>query len=543
MVDIVSIVARYNSVKQEHDTWVPMWRDCRTYVQPQKVDNKTPGTSRGDEVYDNTAIDCNLRFASGFYAWLCPTDKRWFELQPMLEELQKIEEVSWYFSEVNKLVYQSINNSNWPLMFHESALNLGSIGTGILYCEEGENSNINFQSIDIEDCCILENHQQLVDSFFREYEYTARQCFQKFGYQAMTPAQKAAYDANKQETKFKVLHVVMPRENHGSRFGKLVNTELPFASYWIDLQTKIKLLESGYWENPFTAFRFLKNNKEPYGRGAGMNNIQEIKMLNRFRKADIIGTEKAVDPPILIPENGLLDNTFRAYPGGINFIKTQPGEMSKPEPFFDGANLPQLEKKITESRMMIRAGFFVEMFDALGDKQNMSATEVIERAESKLIPFAPVLGRMQSECFNPVINRVYGILSRAGKLPPPPQILLQYPSYKVEYVSRISMAIKQLEAKGWLQTFQSLAPMAQINPGIFDNFDMDQITRDLSRNNGLPSKWLLPVEKVAAIRQGRAQQQAQQIGAMQAVEAAKALPAAGKAPEHGSPLKALMGAA
>jgi hypothetical protein len=539
-MDCSTIINRYNALKSEHDSyWLTLWREAREYVQPNKVDYAVAGSKRGEKVYDPTAIDANMRLASGLYAWMSPPDKRWFELKPENQQLAKLDSVRWYFSEVNRLIYNALSNSNWSLMFHESMLNLGSIGTGVIYMEEGDTTALNFLACNIENICILEDKEQKVDTIFREFEYTARQCVQEFGYDACTAQQQAAYNGDQQEKKFKIIHCVMPRKDAKSRFGKVGNKDMPYASLWIDHQTKESLLESGYWENPYIVFRYVKNDNEQYGRSPAMNTIQEIKMLNRYRKADILGTEKVVEPPLLIPDNALLDNTFRTAPNAINYYRPS-ASGALPTAFFDGANLPQLEKKLEESRNMIRLAFCNDMFDALGDKRNMSATEIIERSESKLVPFAPVLGRMQCELYSPTIVRAFGIMARGNMLPPPPPELLANPSYKIEYVSRISMAVKQLEAKGLMQTIEMLNPLAVVKPEMLDHFDTDAITRGISNNNGLPSEWMKPMELVQKERAARQQAQAQQMAIIQATEAAKALPSAGKAPEAGSPLGAMM---
>lgn len=543
MPDIQQIIQRYNGLKSERDgQWLNRWREARKYCQPYKVDNLQPGDNGGDSTYDPTAIQANIKHASGIYAWMCPSDKRWFEIVPQDIELSNVDSVKWWYATASRILYDALNNSNWPLMFHESALNLGPTGAGVIYSEPGDRTLLNFLSMNIEKIVILEDKEQRVDTVFREFEYTARQCVQEFGFDQCSTEIQTAYKASDQtrrEMKFPILHAVMPREDAGSRFGKLDNKEMPYASYWMDVKSKSLLLESGYWENPFAVYRYWKNDDSPYGYGPGMTNIQAIKLLNRYEVADIIGTEKAVRPPILIPENCLVDNTFRAYPDGQNFYKPNAAN-AKPEPFFDGANLPQLEKKILSAIEKVKSGFFEDMFDALGDNKNMSVPEVIERVESKIVPFAPICGRMQCELFGPVIQRCFGILFRRGAFPPPPPELIANPVYKIEYVSRISLAIKQLEAKGLMQTLNVLQPFIAEMPELLDHYNFNNITRGLSRNNGIPADWINPEKVVAEIRQNRAKAQQAQLAAQQMTEMAKAVPAAGKAPEQGSPLKMLM---
>ena len=50
-----------------------------------------------------------------------------------------------------------------------------------------------------------------------------------------------------------------------------------------------------------------------------------------------------------------------------------------------------------------------------------------------------------------------------------------------------------------------LLPFANLRPEMLDNFDFDEITRDMARNDGLPARWLMDEEMVAQTRAQRAQ--------------------------------------
>jgi hypothetical protein len=171
----------------------------------------------------------------------------------------------------------------------------------------------------------------------------------------------------------------------------------------------------------------------------------------------------------------------------------------------------------------------------------MTATEIVERVESKLIAFCPTLGRLQCELFGPVFKRCFGILLRGGYLPPPPPELMQDPRYKIEYVSRIALAVKQLEARGLAQTMEFIAPMLQVQPDLMDAFNTDKIVSGMAKNNGVPNEWLRTGDEIKQIRDGRAQQQ-QQMEKMEMLKTAgAAAPGLSKPIEAGSPLAQLTG--
>jgi hypothetical protein len=101
------------------------------------------------------------------------------------------------------------------------------------------------------------------------------------------------------------------------------------------------------------------------------------------------------------------------------------------------------------------------------------------------------------------------------------------PEPDIAYNSRIALAIKQLENAAFVRTSEMLLPYAQIKPDMLDNFDFDEITRDMARNDGLPARWLMDEEMVAQQRAARAQAAQQQMQAEQMERTAAALGKAG----------------
>ena len=74
-----------------------------------------------------------------------------------------------------------------------------------------------------------------------------------------------------------------------------------------------------------------------------------------------------------------------------------------------------------------------------------------------------------------------------------------------------------------------------------DNFNLDDIARDIALVNGSSPKWLVAAKERDKLRAERAQQMQQQQAAQELMAGASALGNnMGKAPEKGSPLDAVM---
>lgn len=544
MVDVGKLISRYNGLKSLRDGyWLQVWREVRQYVMPTYSDYLTEGGARGLNIYDTTAIEARKRLAAGMYNWMAPPDKRWFELVPQDDELAKDEDVKDYFSEVTKIIAFAMANSNWSTVLIQVLNNLACGLDGIVYCEDGGdggNNIINFRSFPVETVCYAENSKGRVDTVFRELELTNRQLVQEFGEDKNFPAQirEEGSDERLQDKKRKVLHAVFPRSVRDSEC--LDNKNMPFADVYIEMETKQLLYESGFEEYPFAVCRFDKSDNETYGRGPGLDMLPTIKMLNRMQQAYIISAEHRADPSYLIPDGSLLSRDFNRDPGAV--IPYKPDiNGSKPEILPIAGNPVKEFQDIKEVQNNVKTGFFWDIFDPLGDLRQITATEAEIRNEGKMIPFAPIAGNLHSELFRVIIHRVYGIVLRRGMLPELPQRLLENPDYKVEFVSKIALSIKKLESLGWLQTEASLANLAAIKPDVMDNFELDEIARDIALVNGSSPKWLVPARERDEIRGARMEAQQQQAAAEQLLAGTGALGTnLAKAPEKGSILEAVM---
>lgn len=535
-----AIIERYTRLKNLRDGyWINVWREVRQYVYPTYSDFLHEGGARGVSIFDTTAIEARKRLAAGMYNWMAPPDKRWFELVPEDDELAKDEEVKDFFSEVTKIISFAMANSNWSTVLIQVLNNLACGLDGVVYCEDGGNLPLNFRSFPVETVCYSENSKGKVDTVFREFKMTARQIVQEFGNEDLPEKiRTCAADSKRMDDSFTILHAVFPRSNRQENM--LDNKNMPYADCYIELESKKVIYESGFEEYPFAVCRFDKSDNETYGRGPGLDILPDIKMLNRMRQSYIIASERQADPSYMVPDGSLVGKEFNKDPGGVIVYKPDING-AKPEVLTNAANLTKLYQDIEAEREKIKMGFFWDIFDPLGDLKSITATEAEIRNEGKMIPFAPIAGNLHSELFRVIIHRVFGICSRRGMLPDPPQKLIDNPDYKIEFVSKIALSIKKIESLGWLQTEASLANMLAIKPDVADNFDLDEVSRDMAMNNGANPKWLKPVKEVAEARAARAQQQQQMQSAETMLAGAGALGNnLGKAPEPGSPLDALM---
>ena len=137
----------------------------------------------------------------------------------------------------------------------------------------------------------------------------------------------------------------------------------------------------------------------------------------------------------------------------------------------------------------------------------MTATEVIQRTEEKMRLLGPVLGRLQAELLQPLINRVFNLLERQNLFAIAPEFI-QSGNIDIEYVSPLAKAQRQGDLQSVMRLFELFTPVSEIDPSILDYVDMDGVAKHLMQTLSIPATVVKSDEQVEEIREQRAQAEA-----------------------------------
>lgn len=527
------ILQRHDDLVAQRAAWETLWEDIARYVMPRKAGlfTKDSQPSAEDETYlfDSTAVRANMVLANGQLSWMTPMESRWFSLDPP-PEMESEDKIEQWFKRCTETMHAELARSNFYTEIHELYLDRGAFGTAAILVEGGRQHALNFTKLDIGSFAVAEDDEGYVDTLAREYEMTARQAALKFGAKNLSDQMRAELDRpEKSQRKWKIIHMLCPRGPGEIEAGKKDAPNKPFASVYVERAGKHVLLSSGFDEQPFFVTRYLKwKNSECYGYSPSWAALPEARQLNFLEKQLDSLAELAAFPRVLIPAGFDQDIDLRAA-GVTYFDPNNPGAL--PREWGTQGRYDIGMNRAEQRRNAINEAFHVDLFKmfAMLEKQ-MTAREVAERSAEKLIQFSPTFARMTTELFNPMLKRAFAVLARAGKFPPPPQELEMVgfiPEPEISYSSRVALAIRQLENAAFVRTSEMILPYAQIKPDMLDNFDFDEITRDMARNDGLPARWLMDEEIVAQQRAARAQQAQQAMQAQQMQQTADALGKAG----------------
>jgi len=527
------IIDRMKTMIGDRSNFSARWQDCADYGMPgnNQITNKhAPGAKRVD-TFQTVGENCIIQLAAGLYSYMFPTDSKAFALKINNEKFAENEDVKQWLHNVTDILHLHMIQSNFREAFFELLKSLGLFGTGCFQCEKGLKGQVlNFINFYMGEIYIDVDSRWNIDTVFRQFEYTARQAEQEFGRENLGEKVSIALDDPKKiNDKFKFIYATYPRKGADGKNKDPLTMD--YEVKYVSEDDKKIVKESGTPELSMQVSRFDRDATEKYGRSPMMKMLSDIQMLSEMKMVRIKAWEKMCDPPIVLPDDGSIW-PLATQPGGV-IHKATGGD----DPFwfeFKG-DLNKLNDAIDQTTKDIKDGFFISLFELPEQGVQMTATEVIQRAEQKMRTLTPIIGRLQSEYFNPMIHRMIRILGEAGVLPVMPEELMEA-EYSIEYLGRLALALKSLESQGFIMTMDQLkVAFGELDRTEYlDNFDIDKASRNLARNNGVPATWLKNEDTVKAEREQQMKAAQQQAAMEQLPGLAKAAADAGKAPERGS---------
>jgi hypothetical protein len=316
---------------------------------------------------------------------------------------------------------------------------------------------------------------------------------------------------------FEYVQAIYPREDRDERYKN--NLNMPFANCIVGKADETLVEESGFQEFPVAIPRWECAPGEIYPRSPGMMALPDARTLQAMGHTLLVGGQRAVDPPTWVVDDAVL-SAVRTFPGGLTVIDSEAAKASGGKPIGQlemGANIPIGREMQDDYRKMVGNSFFKEVF-TLPTDQNMTATEVMERKEEFIRTIGPTMGQLENDYIGVIVRRVFGILMRAsvdvkgnaiegGPIPPAPDVL-QNKEAEFEFMSPIQQARKMIEAHSLAAAFQIATPIIQIQPETADNFDGDEILRDLPDMFNMPHKWIQGARSSRGCASGRQQQAA-----------------------------------
>jgi len=573
---------------QQRLQWEPMIDNIIMYVNHGRRFvqdwNLWDGQQTGQEVYDDSAMLARNMLVDGMVGYLCSRNQPWFGLElpgkfnfPRSSGMRawsgrrvdEFPQVQRWLQDCQTVMYSAFNRSNFYDVVTEFISDGATCGTATLQIEEDiRNSSIVFTVPHFRECFIAENQWGKVDTIYRVYRMTLRQLAQKFGMDKMKEVDnnwERDYKQNMYDER-EILHAIYPRTDYNP--SRMDAKSKRWASDWvyrkgglvtynqgkvtpdmIDGGAKL-VAEGGYDSMPTISWRWRKNDDEVYGRGPAHDAFVSIAQANQMGRTNLITAHQAAEPPLVAYSD--MRGAIQRGPAGITYLEANRGDirLRAPIPLFTGTqNLPFNVEYQDRVRQIINQHFHTDVFMMISQIMQQHGAgrpvteQIMEMQGEKAAILGTRVGNLQSEAFDPLISRVYAIEAAAGRIPQPPDILLnsEHGPVEIQYLGPLSQAQTRLTKVRSITTgLQLLTQIAQVNPTSIDVVDYDRAAMEVLEAVMFPASCYRDPRQVMAIREQRNKMMQQDHTAENLPKVARAAASLAKAPEAGSILKQLM---
>jgi hypothetical protein len=513
---IEKMQSRKGALSNERSSFVPHWQEISEFISTRTSRFLRSDTNRGDKMNQrilNETATLSLRtLESGLMAGMSSPARPWFVLGPPDPGMREFGPVKDWLDTVTRLMRETFARSNLYSALPKQYSSLGAYATGAFGLLEDDKEVIRCYPFPIGSYMIDCNERMNVDTLYREYSMTVRQLVAKFGEKNVSPTVKGMWDNGNYGTWVPVVHAIEP--NFSNQPGKLDARDKPYLSVYYEEGQKTPMRISGFDEFPAIVSRWHVNGEDAWGtRCPGMDALGSVKALQLEERRKYQAMDKIVNGPV--NADATLRNTGTdLLPGGVNWIPNlsqSAGAAIRPVYDIDARIIDVLRQDIIEVSGRIRRTFFEDLMLMLsqGDNPEMTAREIEERHQEKVLVLGPMMEQQNDDLFDPLIDRTFNIMLRRGMFPPPPEELQGLP-LRVEYTSVMAQAQKLIGIGGIERFVGFVGNLAQMRPDALDKADIDQAIDEYGDMLGIPSKIIVPDEQVAAIRQQRAQQQQMQ---------------------------------
>jgi hypothetical protein len=509
-----------DAVRANH---LPIWYDLADYILPMRtrflMSDKNRGDRRSLKIVDSSPVQSVRTLKAGMMSGITSPARPWFDLTTPDPDLADFGPVKDYLYIVAQRLRDMLLKSNLyaklPLVYQD----MGVFGTACLTCEEDTEDQLRFRHLPLGTYWISTDEREAVDTLIRETTMTARQLVRRFTIEKVSQQTRALIDSGNGESEVQVIQHIA--RNEDVKPGQHGQEGMGWMAVWYETaapDTEI-LGVDGFNEFPGFCPRWETSGDDVWGFGPGLEALGDVKALMAYETKQAKGLDKEIDPPLMGPAS-MRQAKVSLLPGDVTWLPDAAMQAGGLKPIHQNQfRIDLAEAKSAQIRQRISRAFFEDLFLMLAnsDRRQITAREIEERHQEKLLALGPVLEGLNDELLDPLIDRTYAIANRRGLLPPPPEEL-QGVELKVEYTSVMAAAQRSVNLGTTRAFLGFVADAAKIaGPSVLDKVNIDEAIDEVGDQLLVNPRLIVPTDEANQRRAARAQAQ-QQAAQLQAAQ-------------------------
>lgn len=523
---------RRDAMNQEFNYWQGHFRELRDVIQPSRgrfeISERRGNSSINRRILDDTAKMALRTLRAGLMSGVTSPSRPWFRLGLRGSEADNaVYEVKEWLQEAQRRMYEVMRGSNVYRMLDGLYGDLGLYGTG---------SSLIVQDFDD----VIRAHKQQVGLFrlgddgsgritglYREMKMSVRGIVETWGLDNVSDQVRRDWDQGSYYQTHDICHMIDKRADGDPE--AMMSVRRPWASvYWEKAKENEFLHIGGHRVRPILAPRWEAIDGEAWSVSSpGMDALGDAASLQTLQEQKAIAIQKMHNPPL---QGGPVaaGSFFKNVPGGLTAMAASDLNAGGLRPVYEvQPDIQGLLLDIQETQRRIDVAFYKDLFQmtatALDGRSQITAREIAERHEEKLMALGPVLESLDHELLQPLIEATWAYMQEADIMPEAPEAVAGMP-IKVEYISLLAQAQKAIGVGAIERTIGFAGTLAQVSPEVLDMLDGDKALREFADYVGGPPSILHSPEELEKRRKAKADAAAQ----AQAVEAAEPMAGAAK---------------
>lgn len=517
------LLKRKTALWNERSSWISHYREISDYILPRSgrffEQDRNRGEKKHNNIYDSTGTRALRVLAAGMMSGMTSPARPWFRLAIADSDLMEYDPVKLWLNENAKIMREIFSRSNTYRALHMIYEELGAYGTAASFMRPDFNDVLRHYTMTAGEYAISSSNRGEVDTIYREVPMTVAQIVQEFGLDKVSKSVKDQYERNNLDQWITVMHAIEPRKDNERDIGKRDAKNMPYKSCYFELAGNgdEMLSESGFNYFPVLVPRWSVSGGDIYGNSPAMESLGDIRQLQHEQLRKAQGIDFQTKPPLQMPVT-MKGSEHDSLPGGIAWYDPSSPSGGVKTQFEVNLNLQHLLADIQDVRERINGTFYADLFMMMANdtRSGITATEVAERHEEKLLMLGPVLERLHNEMLSPMIENTFQMMVEAGIVPTPPKEL-QGMDLNIEFVSTLAQAQRAIGVGSIDRLLGTVGNMAQLKPEVLDKLNADQIVDTYADMLGVDPNLIVGDENVAIIRQQRVEQQQQAQAAQEAM--------------------------
>ena len=443
----------------------------------------------------------------GMTSGLSSQSRPWFNLTTYDEGLAEDHQVREWLSEVERRMYGFLAATNFYGAVKTGYLEMGLFGTEACIMLDDDDEGAVCHQLTFGEYWLALGKDLKPDALYREAPMTVKNAVDLLGMTSLNPRIVSMYDRAQYEEVITFYHAI--ERNDAFEPGKLGWQGKPWRSvYWdpADGSKERFAQRQGYDEQPFWAPRWDTTGADVWGQGPGHDALPDLRELQLQTKRKAEATDFLVHPEIVTPAKIKLKRQPRSV---VSAADVDISKVLVPYEIPYQA-IPEIDKDVARREEAINRATFADLFMAITNMQGIqprNIEEIASRNEEKLTQLGPVIERVNNEKLEVALDRTFGIMQRAGLLPPAPEKLRNAPDLKIEFVSILTQMQRMVGLGQIERTVGFIGNLAAVNNEALDKLNIDETVDEYALRAGTPAKLIRTNAEVEEIRAARAEQQ------------------------------------